>query len=134
MPRRHRADKRRGITNAQRSDLWLGPSCYRDHRMFGGVWCECSPFSSPADRERAFWSLPEEERRHYVALYDYDERFREATEEAVASGCDPVLVEIEEFAGDGAVARIASARSPRFAACSMAASESLYRSRTTHSD
>ena len=95
MPRRHRADKRRGITNAQRSDLWLGPTCFRDHRMFGGVWCECSLFLSPAERERAFWSLPEEERRHYVALYDYDERFREATAEAEASGRDPLLVEIE---------------------------------------
>jgi hypothetical protein len=38
---------------------------------------------------------PGEERRHYVALYDYDERFCEATEEAEASGRDPVLVEIE---------------------------------------
>jgi hypothetical protein len=34
-------------------------------------------------------------RQHYVALYDYDERFREATEEAEASGRDVVLVEIE---------------------------------------
>src|SRR5215510_2098655 len=32
------------------------------------------------------------------------------------------------------VARIASPSSPRFAACSMSASESLYRSRTMHSD
>jgi len=32
------------------------------------------------------------------------------------------------------VARIASMRSPRCAMCSMSASESLYRSRTMHSD
>jgi hypothetical protein len=95
VPRRHRAGKRREITGEQRNDLWLGPTCYRDHKMFGGVWCACSPWPSPIDRERGFWMLPEEERRHYVALYDYDERFRSALEEAEASGRDVVLVEIE---------------------------------------
>jgi hypothetical protein len=70
MPRRHRSGKRREITGAQRLDLWLGPSCSRDHRMFGGVWCACSPWPSPIDRERGFWTLPEEERRTCVALYD----------------------------------------------------------------
>jgi hypothetical protein len=62
--------------------------------MFG-PWCPCSPWPSPIDRERGYWSLPEEERRRYVALYDYDERFRAAKEEAEGSGRDPVLVEIE---------------------------------------
>jgi hypothetical protein len=95
MPRRHRAGKRRQISGAQQVDLWLGPTCHRDHRMFGGVWCPCSPWPSPIDRERGFWSLPPDERRHLVALYDYDERFRSATEEAEASGRDVVLVEIE---------------------------------------
>lgn len=94
MPRRHRAGKRRAITGPQRVDLWLGPVCSRDHRMFG-PWCPCSPWPSPIDRERGFWSLPEEERRHLVALYDYDERFRSALEEAEATGRDVVLVEIE---------------------------------------
>jgi hypothetical protein len=71
------------------SDVWaderdgrLRPTCYRDHGMLGDVSCPCSPFLSPAERERAFWSPPEEEHRHYIALYDYDERFREASEEA----------------------------------------------------
>jgi hypothetical protein len=96
VPRRHRAGKRREITGPQRNDLWLGPyPCAKDHRQFGGIWCPCSPWPSPIDRERGFWSLPEDERRHYVALYDYDERFRSATEEAEASGRDVVLVEIE---------------------------------------
>jgi hypothetical protein len=96
VPRRHRAGKRREITGPQRNDLWLGPyPCAKDHRQFGGIWCPCSPWPSPIDRERAFWTLPEEERRRCVALYDYDERFRSALEEAEASGRDPVLVEIE---------------------------------------
>jgi hypothetical protein len=62
--------------------------------MFG-PWCPCSPWPSPIDRERGYWSLPEEERRRCVALYDYDERFRSALEEAEATGRDVVLVEIE---------------------------------------
>jgi hypothetical protein len=95
MPRRHRAGKRREITGAQRVDLWLGPACSRDHRMFGGVWCPCSPWPSPIDRERGFWMLPEEERRHYVARYDYDERFRSALGEAEATDRDVVVIEIE---------------------------------------
>jgi hypothetical protein len=95
VPRRHREGKRRAINGEQRNDLWLGPTCYRDHRLFGGVWCSCSPWPSPIERERGFWSLPAEERRHYVALYDYDERFRSALEDAEAADRDVVLVEIE---------------------------------------
>jgi hypothetical protein len=95
MPRRHRPGKRREITGAQRNDLWLGTLCTKDHKQFGGVWRPCSPWESPIDRERAFWTLPEEERRSCVALYDYDERFRSALEEAEASGRDPVVIEIE---------------------------------------
>jgi hypothetical protein len=94
MPRRHRTGKRQEITGAQRVDLWLGPVCKRDHRMFG-PWCPCSPWPSPIDRERGYWSLPPEERRHLVALYDYDGRFRSALEEAEATERDVVLVEIE---------------------------------------
>jgi hypothetical protein len=94
MPRRHREGKHRAITGAQRTDLWLGSMCNRDHPRFG-EWCACSPFSSPADRERAFWSLPEEERRHLAALADYDERFREAREEAERTDRDVVLIHIE---------------------------------------
>jgi hypothetical protein len=63
--------------------------------MFGDVWCPCSPWPSPIDRERGFWMLPEEERRRSVALYDYDERFRSALSDAEESGRDVVVVEIE---------------------------------------
>jgi uncharacterized protein (DUF433 family) len=79
----------------RRLDLWLGPTCHRDHRLFGGVWCECSPWPSPIDRERGFWGLSEEERRRCVALYDYDERFRSVREDAETSGRDLTIVEIE---------------------------------------
>lgn len=97
MPARRRGPgaHRREITGAQRDDLWLGASCRRDHRLFGGVWCPCSPFETPALREEAFWSLPEEERRTYAAQADYDERFRAAAEEAERTDRDVVLVEIE---------------------------------------
>lgn len=109
MPRRHRAGKRREITGPQRNDLWLGVVCSRDHKLFGGIWCSCSPWPSPIDRERGFWSLPEEERRHLVALYDYDERFRSALEHAEASERDVVLVEIERgLLGPAELATIAS--------------------------
>jgi hypothetical protein len=66
--------------------------------MFGGVWGSCSPWPTPIDRERAFWSRPEAERRHYVALYDYDGRFRAASAEAEASGRDAVAALVAPYA------------------------------------
>ena len=84
------------VTGEQFDDLWLGPyPCAKDHKLFGGVWCPCSPFLSPEAREAAFWSLDEPTRRLLHARIVYDPEIRAAAEEAEASGRDPVVVEAE---------------------------------------
>jgi hypothetical protein len=64
-------------------------------RLFGGVWCECSPFASPLNREAAYWLLPEARRRITHARLLYDEDVRDAITTAEKDGRDPTVVQIE---------------------------------------
>jgi hypothetical protein len=96
VPVRRRAPelRRRSLTGEQWNDLWIGAVLLS---RSSDVRRRLVPMLSVsvAGGAGARVLVAPEERWHYVALYDYDERFREASEESAASERDIVLVEIE---------------------------------------